>query len=105
VSATCVRVPVMVGHAESVWIETEEPLTAAQASAILGAAPSVLLEDFPSPGKAAGADAVLVGRIRPDRSMEGEHGLALFISCDNLRKGAALNGIQIAELLLARVAV
>jgi aspartate-semialdehyde dehydrogenase len=104
VSATCVRVPVMVGHAESVWIETEEPLTADEARAILGAAPSVRVEELPSPGRAAGADEVLVGRIRPDRSVEGENGLALFLACDNLRKGAALNGIQIAELLLARVA-
>jgi aspartate-semialdehyde dehydrogenase len=103
VSATCVRVPVLVGHAESIWIETEEPLTAEQATAILRGAPSVRLEEFPSPGKAAGLDEVLVGRIRPDRSVEGEHGLALFLACDNLRKGAALNGIQIAELLLSRV--
>jgi aspartate-semialdehyde dehydrogenase len=104
VSATCVRVPVMVGHAESVWIETEEPLTADEAQAILAEAPSVRVEQLPSPGKAAGADEVLVGRIRPDRSVEGEHALAFFLACDNLRKGAALNGIQIAELLLAQVA-
>ena len=103
VSATCVRVPVMIGHAESVWIETQEPLSAEQATAILRVAPSVRLDDRPSPGKAAGLDEVLVGRIRPDRSVEGENGLALFIACDNLRKGAALNGIQIAELLLGRV--
>jgi aspartate-semialdehyde dehydrogenase len=63
----------------------------------------VRLEEFPSPGKAAGEDEVLVGRIRPDRSIEGENGLSLFLACDNLRKGAALNGIQIAELLLAGV--
>jgi aspartate-semialdehyde dehydrogenase len=103
VSATCVRVPVLVGHAESIWIETEEPLSAGQATAILAAAPSVRIEELPSPGKAAGIDDVLVGRIRPDRSVEGENGLALFLACDNLRKGAALNGIQIAELLLSRV--
>jgi aspartate-semialdehyde dehydrogenase len=103
VSATCVRVPVMVGHAESIWLETVEPLTADQATAILAAAPSVRLDERPSPGKAAGGDEVLVGRIRPDRSVEGAHGLALFLACDNLRKGAALNGIQIAELLLERV--
>jgi aspartate-semialdehyde dehydrogenase len=103
VSATCVRVPVMVGHAESLWIETEEPLTAEQATAILRGAPSVRLDETPSPGKAAGLDEVLVGRIRPDRSVEGDNGLALFLACDNLRKGAALNGIQIAELLLAGV--
>jgi aspartate-semialdehyde dehydrogenase len=103
VSATCVRVPVLVGHAESIWIETEEPLSAGQATAILAAAPSVRIEELPSPGKAAGIDDVLVGRIRPDRSVEGENGLVLFLACDNLRKGAALNGIQIAELLLSRV--
>ena len=103
VSATCVRVPVMVGHAESVWIETEEPLSPGRARELLAAAPSVRVEDLPSPGKAAGGDEVLVGRIRPDRSDEGANGLALFLACDNLRKGAALNGIQIAELLLAGV--
>ncbi|MGZ4388503.1 MAG: aspartate-semialdehyde dehydrogenase [Gaiellaceae bacterium] len=103
VSATCVRVPVMVGHAESVWIETEEPLSPERARELLAAAPSVRVEDFPSPAKAAGEDEVLVGRIRPDRSVEGENALALFLACDNLRKGAALNGIQIAELLLSRV--
>jgi aspartate-semialdehyde dehydrogenase len=99
VSATCVRVPVMVGHAEAVWIETEEPLSAEDATRILAGAPSVLVEDFPTPGKAAGGDHVLVGRIRRDPTVE--HGLALFIVGDNLRKGAALNAIQIAELLLA----
>jgi aspartate-semialdehyde dehydrogenase len=103
VSATCVRVPVLVGHAESIWIETEEPLSAGQATAILAAAPSVRIEELPSPGKAAGIDDVLVGRIRPNQNVEGENGLALFLACDNLRKGAALNGIQIAELLLSRV--
>jgi len=101
--ATCVRVPVMVGHAESVWIETEDELTPEQAKAILGGAPSVRLEDFPSPGKAAGGDEVLVGRIRTDPTVE--RGLALFLACDNLRKGAALNAIQIAQLVLDRVAV
>ena len=103
VSATCVRVPVPVGHAESVWIETEEPLTPARARELLAAAPSVRLEDFPTPGKAAGADEALVGRIRRDPA--AENGLSLFLACDNLRKGAALNGIQIAELVLAPRAV
>ncbi len=101
VSATCVRVPVMVGHAESVWIETEEALSAEGAREILAAAPSVRVDDFPSPGKAAGLDEVVVGRIRRDRGADGDNGLALFLACDNLRKGAALNGIQIMELLLA----
>jgi aspartate-semialdehyde dehydrogenase len=100
--ATCVRVPVMVGHAEAVWIETEDELTPEQATAILGRAPSVRLDEFPSPGKAAGGDEVLVGRIRRDST--GDSGLALFLACDNLRKGAALNALQIAELVLDRVA-
>jgi aspartate-semialdehyde dehydrogenase len=102
VSATCVRVPVLVGHAEAVWAETEEPLPPERARELLAAAPGVRVEDFPTPG-AAGGDDVLVGRIRADRA--AENGLALFVVCDNLRKGAALNAIQIAELLLARRAV
>jgi aspartate-semialdehyde dehydrogenase len=97
-SATTVRVPVLVGHAEAVWIETEEPLTAEQAGQILGAAPGIRLEEFPTPRLAAGEDVVLVGRIRQDASSPS--GLVLFLACDNLRKGAALNAIQIAELLL-----
>jgi aspartate-semialdehyde dehydrogenase len=100
IQATCVRVPVMIGHAEAVWIETEDPLTPEQATQLLGAAPSVKLDEFPSPGKAAGGDEVLVGRIRRDPTVE-QGGLALFLACDNLRKGAALNAIQIAELLAA----
>ena len=103
ISATCVRVPVLVGHAEAVWIETEEPLGAERARELLAAAPSVRIQEFPTPGMAAGGDEVLVGRIREDRSVE--NGLALFVVCDNLRKGAALNAIQIAELLLARQAL
>jgi aspartate-semialdehyde dehydrogenase len=100
VQATCVRVPVMVGHAEAVWIETEAPLAPERARELLSAAPSVRLEDVPSPGTAKGGDEVLVGRIRRDPTVE--HGLALFLACDNLRKGAALNAIQIAELVLDR---
>jgi aspartate-semialdehyde dehydrogenase len=103
ISATCVRVPVMVGHAEAVWLETEEPLAAAQAREVLEAAPSIRLVDFPSPGQAAGIDEVLVGRIREDPT--DPRGLVLFLAGDNLRKGAALNAIQIAELLLSREAL
>ena len=99
IQATCVRVPVMVGHAEAVWIETEEPLSAEQARSLLEAAPSVRVDDFPTPGKAAGIDEVLVGRIRRDPTVE--NGIALFLASDNLRKGAALNAIQIAELVLS----
>jgi len=100
VSATCVRVPVLVGHAEAVWLETREPLTPEDATAILADAPGLRLEQFPTPGGAAGRDDVLVGRIRKDTTVE--NGLALFIAGDNLRKGAALNAIQIAELVLAQ---
>jgi aspartate-semialdehyde dehydrogenase len=100
VSPTCVRVPVLVGHAEAIWIETEEPLSAEQATSILAGAPGVRLEQFPTPGAAAGGDDVLVGRIRKDPTVP--NGLALFVVGDNLRKGAALNAIQIAELLLAQ---
>jgi aspartate-semialdehyde dehydrogenase len=99
IQATCVRVPVMIGHAEAVWIETEEPLTPERATELLASAPSVQLVERPSPGKAAGGDDVLVGRIRRDPTVG--NGLALFLACDNLRKGAALNGIQVAELVLA----
>jgi aspartate-semialdehyde dehydrogenase len=98
-SATTVRVPVLVGHAQSVWVETEEPLTPEQAEALLAAAPSVRLVETPSPLAAARTEDVLVGRIRPDRAADGS-GLVLFLACDNLVKGAALNAIQIAELLL-----
>jgi aspartate-semialdehyde dehydrogenase len=103
IQATCVRVPIMVGHAEAIWLETEQPLSAERARELLAAAPSVRVEEFPSPAKAAGEDEVLVGRIRPDRTVE--QGLALFLACDNLRKGAALNAIQIAELLTSARAV
>jgi aspartate-semialdehyde dehydrogenase len=101
VSATTVRVPVLVGHAEAVWLELEDELTPEQATTLLAAAPSVRVVDVPTPGDAAQTDQVLVGRIRPDRAAES-NGLALFLACDNLNKGAALNAIQIAELLLSR---
>jgi aspartate-semialdehyde dehydrogenase len=104
VSATCVRVPVLVGHSEAVWVETERPLSAERARELLAAAPGVRVDEFPSPGKAAGADDVLVGRIRPDRSA-GDRALTFFLSADNLRKGAALNAVQVAELLLGRQAL
>src|SRR6476659_3190210 len=100
IQATCVRVPVMVGHAEAIWVEFEDDLSAERARELLAGAPSVRVEEFPSPGKAAGEDEVLVGRIRRDPTTE--RGLALFLASDNLRKGAALNAIQIAELVLDR---
>jgi aspartate-semialdehyde dehydrogenase len=98
ISANCVRVPVLVGHAEAVWIETEDAISPEDARRILGDAPSVHLDQFPTPMKAAGADEVLVGRIR--RDVADPQALVLFLACDNLRKGAALNAIQIVELVL-----
>jgi aspartate-semialdehyde dehydrogenase len=98
VSATCVRVPVVVGHAESVWIETAEPIKASDAERILAAAPGLRFAKLPAHGHAIGADDVIVGRVRPDPA--AENGLVLFLVCDNLRKGAALNAVQVAELLV-----
>ena len=103
VSANCVRVPVLVGHAEAVWVETEEPLSPEHAREALASAPGMRVVDFPTPRDAVGIDDVLVGRIRRDPTVE--NGLVLFVVADNLRKGAALNAIQIAELLLEREAL
>jgi aspartate-semialdehyde dehydrogenase len=103
ISATTVRVPVMIGHAEALWIETIEPLPADDARRLLERADGIRLSEFPTPGGAAGRDEVLVGRIREDTA--AAQGLALFVVADNLRKGAALNAIQIAELILERRAV
>jgi aspartate-semialdehyde dehydrogenase len=100
ISATCVRVPVLVGHAEAVWVETEEALSAEEAARLLGAAAGVRLQDFPTPRDSVGIDEILVGRIRRDPT--AENGLVLFVVADNLRKGAALNAVQIAELILQR---
>ena len=102
IGATCVRVPVLVGHAEALWVETEEPLSPEEAERVLGGAPGIRLEPFPSPGLATGIDDVLVGRIRRDPA--DPSCLALFFTCDNLRKGAALNAIQIVEYLSASLA-
>ena len=101
IAASCMRVPVMVGHAESVWIETVEPLAPERARELLGR--TLTLDDLPTPGRAAGRDDILVGRIRRDETVA--NGLAFLVVCDNLRKGAALNAIQIAELVLARQAL
>ncbi|MHB8643089.1 MAG: aspartate-semialdehyde dehydrogenase [Gaiellaceae bacterium] len=100
VQATCVRVPVLVGHLEAVWIETGDDLSPERARELLVAAPGVRLVDVPSPAQAAGGDDVLVGRVRRDPTVE--HGLTLLVAGDNLRKGAALNAVQIADLLFAR---
>ena len=107
VSATCARVPVFVSHSEAIWIETEHPLSAADARRILSRAPGVALVDdaapggYPLPVQAAGHDEVFVGRIRKDESVR--NGLVLWASGDNLRKGAATNAVQIAELLFKRM--
>ena len=102
VQATCIRIPILVGHGQAIWVETEEPLAPDQARTVLGSAPHVALEDFATPGTAAGRDEVLVGRIR--RGSEPNE-LALWSVNDNLRKGAALNALQVAELILDRRAL
>ncbi|WP_293851955.1 aspartate-semialdehyde dehydrogenase [uncultured Brevibacterium sp.] len=99
VSGTCVRVPVVTGHSLSINAEFERDITPDEATQILAQAPGVELEDVPTPLKAAGGNTSLVGRIRRDQSVPGNKGLALFVSNDNLRKGAALNTVQIAALL------
>lgn len=100
VSGTCVRVPVFTGHSLSINAEFERALTVEQATAVLQEAPGVVLSDVPTPLQAAGADPSFVGRIRQDPGVPDDRGLALFVSNDNLRKGAALNAVQIAELLV-----
>ena len=99
VSGTCVRVPVFTGHALSINAEFARPLSPARATELLANAPGVELSEVPTPLQAAGADPSFVGRIRTDQSVPGGRGLALFVTSDNLRKGAALNTVQIAELL------
>ena len=100
VSGTCVRVPVFTGHSLSINAEFARPLSVARATELLSAAPGVVVTDVPNPLQAAGADPSYVGRIRQDEGVDEGRGLALFVSNDNLRKGAALNAIQIAELLI-----
>ena len=100
VSGTCVRVPVFTGHSLSINAEFEPPLSVARALELLEAAPGVEVSDVPTPLEAAGRDPSYVGRVRQDPGVAGGCGLALFVSNDNLRKGAALNAVQIAELLL-----
>jgi aspartate-semialdehyde dehydrogenase len=100
VSGTCVRVPVFTGHSLSLNVEFAQPMPVARAMELLAAAPGVALVDVPTPLLAAGRDPSYVGRIRRDPGVDDDRGLALFVSNDNLRKGAALNAVQIAELLL-----
>ncbi len=103
VSGTCVRVPVFTGHSLSINAEFDRPITPERATALLIGAPGVELSEVPTPLQAAGADPSFVGRIRQDSSVAGGKGLALFVSNDNLRKGAALNAVQIAELVATRL--
>ncbi|MBB3749208.1 aspartate-semialdehyde dehydrogenase [Mycolicibacterium sp. BK634] len=103
VSGTCVRVPVFTGHSLSINAEFAQPISPARAAELLAGAPGVKLVDVPTPLAAAGVDETLVGRIRQDPGVPDGRGLALFLSGDNLRKGAALNTIQIAELLAAEL--
>lgn len=103
VSGTCVRVPVFTGHSLSINAEFARPLSVERARELLASAPGVKLVDVPTPLAAAGVDDSLVGRIRQDPGVPDGRGLALFVSNDNLRKGAALNTIQIAELLAAEL--
>jgi aspartate-semialdehyde dehydrogenase len=101
VSGICVRVPVFTGHSLAINAEFERPLTVARAKELLAGAPGVELSDVPNPLQAAGKDPSYVGRIRQDPGVDDDRGLALFVSNDNLRKGAALNTVQIAELVVA----
>ena len=105
VSGICVRVPVFTGHSLAINAEFESPLTVERAKALLADAPGVELRDVPTPLEAAGQDPSYVGRIRQDEGVPNNRGLALFISNDNLRKGAALNAVQIAELVAADLSV
>jgi aspartate-semialdehyde dehydrogenase len=101
VSGTCVRVPVFTGHSLSINAEFSRPLSVARATEVLASAPGVELSEVPTPLQAAGRDPSYVGRLRQDPGVPDGRGLVLFVSNDNLRKGAALNAIQIAELLAA----
>ncbi|QCR18560.1 aspartate-semialdehyde dehydrogenase [Agrococcus sp. SGAir0287] len=104
VAGTCVRVPVFTGHSLSIHAEFDRPISPERARELLADAPGVVLADVPTPQDAAGTDPTIVGRIRADQSAPEGRGLVLFLSSDNLRKGAALNALQIAELLAARIA-
>ncbi|GEK79508.1 aspartate-semialdehyde dehydrogenase [Agrococcus baldri] len=103
VAGTCVRVPVFTGHSLAIHAEFERDLSPEQARELLSQAPGVQLVDVPTPQQAAGADDSLVGRIRADQSAEPGKGLVLFVANDNLRKGAALNAVQLAELVAQRL--
>jgi aspartate-semialdehyde dehydrogenase len=102
VAGTCVRVPVFTGHSLAIHAEFADPISPEKATELLSSAPGVALSDVPTPLQAAGADPSFVGRIRADQSVPEGRGLVLFVSNDNLRKGAALNAVQIAELVATR---
>ncbi|MFV0464392.1 MAG: aspartate-semialdehyde dehydrogenase [Nostocoides sp.] len=102
VSGTCVRVPVFTGHSLAIHAEFADPISEQQALDLLRNAPGVVVTDVPTPLEAAGRDEVFVGRVRADQAAPEGKGLVLFVSGDNLRKGAALNAVQIAEALIAR---
>ena len=102
VSGTCVRVPVFTGHSLSINAEFARPISVARATEVLASAPGVELSEIPTPLQAAGQDPSYVGRIRQDSTVADGRGLVLFVSNDNLRKGAALNAVQIAELIASR---
>jgi len=101
VSGTCVRVPVFSGHSLSLNAEFSRPISVQRATELLQGAPGVVVTEVPTPLRAAGRDPSYVGRIRQDSSVDGGRGLVLFVSSDNLRKGAALNAVQIAEVVAA----
>jgi aspartate-semialdehyde dehydrogenase len=101
VSATCIRVPVLTGHSMTINAEFERPLSVERARHVLSHAPGVSLVDIPTPHKATGGDTTLVGRVRRDEGVPGGRGLAYVVAGDNLRKGAALNAVQLAELVHA----
>jgi aspartate-semialdehyde dehydrogenase len=102
VAGTCVRVPVFTGHSLAIHAEFAQPLSAAEATELLSGAEGVELSDVPTPLAAAGRDPSYVGRVRTDPTVPDGRGLSMFVVGDNLRKGAALNAVQIAEQLLVR---
>ena len=103
VSGTCVRVPVLTSHTLTIHAEFSRPITVEQAKQALDGAPGVVLQDVPTPLDAAGIDPSLVGRIRQDQAVDDNRGLIMVVCGDNLRKGAALNAVQLAELVAAEL--
>ena len=108
ISSTAVRIPVFVAHSEAVHVETVDPITPDRARTVFAAVPGVVVQDDPSTStyplatEAAGSDEIFVGRVRQDPSIPGDRGLAFWVVSDNLRKGAATNAVELAELLVQR---